>query len=335
MKAMKPSVAISIVLGLAAVTALIAWRGFIVIGEAVLSVGSGVFLVVGFHLVPIALAAFAWRGLFQGGAPAGIWFFFLGRWVREGVNTLLPVAQVGGDIVGARLLIQRGGATNTVSASVVVDKTLEVFSQFFIAVAGVTLLFDGDNREWLSGMIVGLLIMLPLLIGFLLAQRWGLLHLTEKLLVKMMPLDRRARVDVEGIHDSAWVMYRRGSSCGGGLLLHTLARAAGAVEVWLILYFMGHPVGWTEAFALEALGQAVRSAAFAMPGALGAQEAGYMMLAQMIGLTPDIGLALSLVKRVRHVMLGVPALIIWQGLEGRHWMKTRQTSESKVAEADG
>ncbi|HIJ44467.1 MAG TPA: hypothetical protein HPP75_10980, partial [Rhodospirillaceae bacterium] len=54
-----------------------------------------------------------------------------------------------------------------------------------------------------------------------------------------------------------------------------------------------------------------------------------------IGLTPDIGLALSLVKRVRHVMLGVPALIIWQGLEGRHWMKTRQTSESKVAEADG
>ncbi|MDP6174522.1 MAG: hypothetical protein QGF09_10175, partial [Rhodospirillales bacterium] len=94
MKAMKPSVAISIVLGLAAVTALIAWRGFIVIGEAVLSVGFGVFLVVGFHFVPIALAACAWRGLFQGDAPAGIWFFFLGRWVREGVNTLLPVAQV-------------------------------------------------------------------------------------------------------------------------------------------------------------------------------------------------------------------------------------------------
>jgi putative membrane protein len=323
-KLFKSATMASLILGLFAVTALIAWQGAGVIGEAVLGVGYGIFAVVGFHFVPIVLAALAWWVLFAAGVPASIPFFIVARWVREGVNTLLPVAQVGGDVIGARIMIQKGGGTNLVSASLFVDKTLEVFSQFFVALTGVILLLDGGNREWLGGALIGLLILFPLLLGFLLAQRWGLLRLTEKLLAKLMGTGAVPSADVSGIHDAAWAMYRHGPRCGAGLVLHTLAWVAGAVEIWLILHFMGYPVGWVEAFALEALGQAIRSAAFAMPGALGAQEAGYMVLAPMVGLSPEIGLALSLVKRVRHVVLGVPALLIWQGLEGRTWFKSRR-----------
>ncbi|MCG8509239.1 MAG: lysylphosphatidylglycerol synthase domain-containing protein [Rhodospirillales bacterium] len=327
-KLFKSATMVSLILGLFVVTALIAWQGAGVIGEAVLGVGYGIFAVVGFHFVPIALAALAWWVLFKPSVPAGVPFFVIARWVREGVNTLLPVAQIGGDVVGARILIQRGGSTNTVSASLFVDKTLEVFSQFFVALAGVILLFDGGDREWLGNALIGLLILFPLLVGFLLAQRWGLLRLTEKLLVKLTGTGAMPQADIAGIHDAAWAMYRHGPRCASGLVLHTLAWGAGAAEIWLILYFMGYPVGWVEAFALEALGQAIRSAAFAMPGALGAQEAGYMILAPMVGLGPEIGLALSLVKRVRHVMLGVPALLIWQFLEGRHLFKGRRKSDA-------
>lgn len=334
-KLFRSGTAISLIFGLFIATALIAWQGAGVIGQAVLDVGYGIFAVVGFHFVPIILAALAWRVLFRPQAPAGIAFFVVARWVREGVNTLLPVAQVGGDVIGARILIQKGGSTNSVSASVFVDKTLEVFSQFFVALAGVILLFDGGNREWLGNVLIGLLILFPLLLGFLLAQRWGLLRLTEKLLAKLMGTSSVSSADISGIHDTAWAMYRHGPRCGMGLVLHTLAWAAGAVEIWLILYFMGYPVSWLEAFALEALGQAIRSAAFAMPGALGVQEAGYMVLAPMVGLSPEIGLALSLVKRVRHVVLGVPALLIWQGLEGRNWFKARRKPAPKRTEPHG
>jgi hypothetical protein len=67
-------------------------------------------------------------------------------------------------------------------------------------------------------------------------------------------------------------------------------------------------VGWIEALLLESLGQAIRSAGFAIPGALGVQEGGYLLLAPLAGLTPDAALALSLAKRARELLLGIPGL---------------------------
>jgi hypothetical protein len=42
----------------------------------------------------------------------------------------------------------------------------------------------------------------------------------------------------------------------------------------------------------------------------------------LFGLPPDIALALSLLKRGRDLTIGVPALLIWQGTEGRRALRT-------------
>jgi hypothetical protein len=67
-------------------------------------------------------------------------------------------------------------------------------------------------------------------------------------------------------------------------------------------------VSWVNALSLESLGQAIRGAAFAVPGALGVQEGGYLLLAPLAGLPPDMALALSLAKRAREIILGLPGL---------------------------
>ena len=64
------------------------------------------------------------------------------------------------------------------------------------------------------------------------------------------------------------------------------------------------PVSWSDALVLESLGQAIRGAAFAIPGSLGVQEGGYLLLAPLAGLPPEAALALSLAKRAREVLLG-------------------------------
>jgi uncharacterized membrane protein YbhN (UPF0104 family) len=51
---------------------------------------------------------------------------------------------------------------------------------------------------------------------------------------------------------------------------------------------------------------------FAVPGALGIQEGGYIVICRALGLSPEIAIALSLIKRLREVVLGVPGLILWQ-----------------------
>jgi hypothetical protein len=62
-----------------------------------------------------------------------------------------------------------------------------------------------------------------------------------------------------------------------------------------------------------------------VPGALGVQEGAYMLLGGMLGLAPEMGLALSLVKRVRDLLLGIPALLGWQAVEGgRLWIRANR-----------
>ena len=50
-----------------------------------------------------------------------------------------------------------------------------------------------------------------------------------------------------------------------------------------------------------------------MPGALGVQEAGYALLMPLFGLPAEMGLAVSLLKRARDIVIGVPVLLAWQG----------------------
>jgi len=104
----------------------------------------------------------------------------------------------------------------------------------------------------------------------------------------------------------------------------------GTGEVWLALHFLGHPVGWLDALLLESIGQAIRGAAFAIPGSLGVQEGGYLLLAPLVGLPSEAALALSLAKRARELVLGVPG-ILYVHLSERNWQR-RQASRVPVAD---
>lgn len=87
--------------------------------------------------------------------------------------------------------------------------------------------------------------------------------------------------------------------------------------MWLALYFMGAEIGVAESLVIESLAQAVRSAGFAIPTSLGVQEGGYLAFGMLVGLGPETALGLSLVRRVRQVVVGVPGLLLWQFCEGR------------------
>jgi hypothetical protein len=98
-------------------------------------------------------------------------------------------------------------------------------------------------------------------------------------------------------------------------LLNFAAWAATAFWSWFALYLMGTNTGLWHAAALESAIFALRSAAFFVPAAIGVQEAGYVLLAPLVGIDPAAALALSLVKRARDVALGVPTLLVWQAGE--------------------
>lgn len=87
---------------------------------------------------------------------------------------------------------------------------------------------------------------------------------------------------------------------------HLLAWPIGAGEIYLAATFVGSPVTVVEAVVLESLVGIVRAAAFLIPGALGVQEGGFILLGALFGLTPDNALAISLIRRACELALGIP-----------------------------
>jgi len=126
----------------------------------------------------------------------------------------------------------------------------------------------------------------------------------------------------DAVDEAIRALYRDRRKVAASFMLNLAGWIVGTGEVWLILYFLGHPVSWHEALLLESVGQAIRGAAFAIPGSLGVQEGGYLLLARLVGLPPEAALALSLAKRARELLLGVPGIVYLHFVE-KGWQRRR------------
>ena len=82
--------------------------------------------------------------------------------------------------------------------------------------------------------------------------------------------------------------------------------------MWVILHAIGDPVGAGAAFAIEGVGMAARSMGFALPSGLAAQEAGFVLGAGMFGIAAPDAVALSMLKRVRELIVSVAGVAAWQ-----------------------
>jgi len=287
--------------------------------------GWGLGLLALFHLLPLGLDAAAIRVLFApGDSRLTAADALLARWAGESCNSLMPAGQIGGPVLMARHLVQRGQSVADAAAVITVSTTLQSFAQILFALLGVTLLGAAANhlssdqlRTW--GLIASAVLGLQVA-GFYLLQRRGLFG-------RVMRATRRfagARAwsqwmtHAEAIDLAVERLYARGGAVTASFLLSVIGWLVGTGEVYLVLRLFGTPVGWRDALLLESLGQAIRGAAFAIPGALGVQEAGYLLLAPFTGLSADTALALSLAKRAREVLLGLPGLLYLHRAE-RTW----------------
>ncbi len=305
--------------GLAVAIALIVYQGHDAVLSAFAAGGLGLVWASLFHAVPMAINARAWQVLMPGARPPSLAAFTWFVWVREAVNGLLPVARIGGEVVSARLLMRSGVRKASAIASLVVDMTLSIVSQFIFTLLGLgALVWVTTDLATVGRVALGLLITIPIVAALLWVQRAGAFALMARalqgltggrfatLLGGSLRIDRAIRL-----------FYRRRARIIRCTAWQLAGWIAGSGEIWLALYFLGHPVSLLDALLLEALAQAVSSAAFMVPGALGVQEGGFLLFGSLLGLGPEVALALALARRVRDLVVFIPALVAWQLSEGR------------------
>jgi len=285
----------------------------------ILAVGSrlglvGFLLYFSYSLGVFVLLGCAW--LAAAGEPLErLGLFTRARLLREAAADLLPFSQIGGITLGVWLLGSQI-ARARIYSSFVIDMLTEIASQLAFTMFGIGLLLSipiaGGNEQVRSLITIGACLISALVLLMLLARNWGL-ALAEKMAHRFMPASVQAVSAVGG-------ELRRASAPGRialVFLLNLAAWIASGIGAWIALRLMQIDFPLWEILSLESAIFALRSVAFAVPGGIGVQEAGYALLAPAIGLPAEAALALALAKRARDLAVAVPTLLIWQLSEAR------------------
>jgi putative membrane protein len=314
-------VIIGAALGIAACIFVFTRHDWDEIWQAVRLLGWGIVIIFLWRFTSLIVAGSSWRLLYAPGARPNVVIAVVARWIGESVNSLLPVAQVGGELARARLLfhaLQREGKPTSgmdSAATVIVDMTLALVAQVLFALPGLWHLWqlNEDAIARVAGGVVVSILPLVLLIaaqhqgaikgGTALAARFGLTRLV---------------VDESREHP-LWVrlaaLYCRLPLVSAVTAGHVVAWTCRAGETYIALHFMGQGIGILDAIMIEGLLSAARTVGVLLPAGLGIQEGALLLLCGWAGVPGHVALALALVKRARELGVCVPGLVTWALLE--------------------
>jgi len=249
---------------------------------------------------------------------AGLGYVFWVTTVRDAVDRLLPVASVGGGVVGIRLLRWRGLAAAPSGATVIVEMVMTLVVVYLFTAVGLLLLDElSTTGQEYHRLLLAFLLSLPVPVMTVLLLRYGSAFARLQKFLSPLVGESTMSEQAASLDRELRACLRRGWRLLTACALQFAALVSGAFEIWFALRLFEHPVGWGTALVLESMTQAVRHLAFVVPAGIGVQEAGLVLFGQALGISGELALAVSMAKRLREVLCGLPALISWQWVEGR------------------
>ena len=290
-----------------------------------------------FHILPLLFSALSWRELMSTSCRLNVASAGWIRWIRESINNLLPVASIGGDVAGVRLAHLRGIGAAQAAASVVVDTTVGVVTQLVFRFGGRDVFDDSLNRR---RRVCG---------GANRVDRHSRLRSSDDVFVWIQHRNMAVRLHLgwyvafclrtgdatlsdgaSAIDEQVVATYRRGPALLRASALRLATWVTGAGEIWLVTYFLGRSLSAIDALILESLGNGIYAAAFIVPGAIGVLEGGFVVFGALFGLPADISLSISLSKRVRELLFGLPGLLVWQWTETQSLLRRRAAPDAEA-----
>ncbi len=307
-------------LGLLLGTLLIAWFDVGRVAAGALSVGWGGFaLIIAWQLLIFVILGIAWDVLTQRGPNRTLGVFVWGRMVRDSAANCLPFSQVGGFVFGARAVTLLGIPWPVAAASTVVDVTAEFLAQLaFTALGLAVLLTRAPDSSLATPLELGLALALAAAVAFIFLQRRAapvFARIGHRIAGRWLS---QAQDRVQSVQIEMTEIYRQPLRLALGWAVHLLGWITTGVAGWIAYRLLGVPIELESALAIEALLSALAALAFLVPVNAGVQEAGYAGLGAIFGIPPEISLSVSLIRRARDLVIGVPVLLIWQYAEFRH-----------------
>ena len=280
----------------------------------VAKVGYGILVLVGIYFVAFAIDSVTWQMTIRG-VPLDLrWAYRVWklRMVGESFNAVIPAGGMGGEPVKASLMKSYYGINyREGAASLILAKTINMIALVLFLIGGFALMIEGRTLpkvyEYVAG--AGLLAFTLGVFMFFVIQRLSVTSLTGTWISRWR-IGRRVEDILHHIHDMDerlvhFYTLAKGRFAGA-LFLALVNWMLGVVEIYYALVFLDRPITWAEAWIIEAVAQMVRTGAFFIPAAIGVQEGAFLLVCGAITGSPPIGVAVSVIRRIREVIW-----IIW------------------------
>jgi putative membrane protein len=264
------------------------------------------------NIAAVSLCAAAWRGLLadKAGLPAFLWF----RFARNAAADLLGFIPAAGELVALREMTLHGIEGHLALGSLIADLTIQLIAQIAFTLVGVTLLLaiaPGGPLTWIS--LAGIGLLTGILTALIAVQRWGVGRILAAMARRILPKALRGNPEtIVKLDARLRDIYAARRQIGVSTALHISAWFVGVTEAGLVLSLMEAWPGLKVVLIMESIVFGMRTTAFFIPGAWGVQEAAYVLVGPVFGLAPEVMLALTLVKRARELVVGVPVLVLGQ-----------------------
>ncbi|MCP5007446.1 MAG: flippase-like domain-containing protein [Planctomycetes bacterium] len=252
------------------------------------------------------------------------------RLAGEALNMIIPSANLAGEPVKAYLLKKHNVSMNDGIASVVISKALMTISQILFVMLGVGFLLLQLNvaGSRLVCIIAITLLGIPIIFLILFIQKRGIFSSLPGLLrlfkIKIRYLEKnveKLRTLDANIFDF-YSNYKKNFFLS--LTFYFLGWLAGLIEVFLVLYFLEYPTGFLPTYIIESLSTVAKGVTSFIPGSVGGQEGGIIMIFSCLKLNASIAITFCLLRRLRELVWTASGLVLLSKLE---WAITETSKE--------
>lgn len=275
------------------------------------------FLLIFAHIPTLYFDALSWKMLMKKNYLGIVWCFII-TWIAQTAGKVMPTGNMTGEFVRVYLSVKRGMKLSESSSTVIGDLALAAFSLILISILSlVVLIFSSqgfsilDDKNIYLSFSVLLLIFASLIFCFAIRKR------TLKFIIrnsnKLMSFKIRKKVitNLIKLDFELYLLSFRLKLVFCALLVRTFGWFFGALEIFIFLLIIGIEVEIIDVVIIESFTAILRSVAFFVPAGLGIQEFAFVLAGNFVGLTSPVSFSVAIGRRIREVLVGVPALISW------------------------
>lgn len=321
--------------------------------QSFLSVGlKGLITLTLWQIVVIILLSWAWHAICP---DIGVLRLIWARFLRESAATCLPFSQIGGILLSIRAVCFKGyryiknpqnlSITHGISSNIV-DITTETLGQIIFIIIGICILILGQyhdtlqnihipglniNLKWL--IIIGIIFLFLASLSLVWSQRQGS-NFIKKIISFLsnniaQQWKDQINANADSLQQSLDQIWSKPQNVLLSCLLHLIGWLGGAIGTWFCYQFLGANINLQEAIVIEALVCVAISIGFLVPASVGIQEGAYVILGSIFGLDPHLSFSLSLIRRARDILIGVPTLLLWQITE-IHYLRKNPNNKKAI-----